>query len=107
MVPALLLATSLATAQEPTRLSLREALARGAAQHPALVEARWERRAREADALGAAAAFLPTLSVELGAARMDDPVAAFGTRLRQGRFRQADFALDALNFPDPIGDVST
>ncbi len=103
----LLLAAGLATAQEPARLSLAEALARGAEHHPAAVDARWERRAREADALGSASAFLPRLSAELGGTRTDDPVAAFGTRLRQGRFQQADFALDALNFPDPIGDVST
>jgi outer membrane protein TolC len=107
-VPAgLLLAVGLATAQEPARLSLAEALERGGVHHPAMVQARWERRAREADALGSAAAFLPNLTVELGATRTDDPVAAFGTRLRQGRFGQADFAIDALNFPDPIGDVST
>lgn len=103
----LLLVGSLASAQEPARLSLAEALARGAEHHPAVVEARWERRAREADALGSAAAFLPSFSAELGGTRTDDPVAAFGTRLRQGRFAQADFALTALNTPDPIGDVST
>ena len=107
-VPAgLLLAAGLATAQEPSRLSLAEALARGAEHHPAAVEARWERRAREADAFGSASAFLPSLTAELGGIRTDDPVAAFGTRLRQGVFQQADFALDGLNFPDPIGDVST
>jgi outer membrane protein TolC len=57
--------------------------------------------------MAGAAAFLPRLSAEVGGTRTDDPVAVFGTRLRQGRFGQADFALDALNFPDPIGDVST
>jgi outer membrane protein TolC len=31
----------------------------------------------------------------------------FGTRLRQQRFTQADFALDALNKPDPIGNFAT
>jgi outer membrane protein TolC len=88
-------------------LPLADALARGAEYHPSAVAARWERRGREADALGGAAAFLPRLSAEIGGTRTDDPVAVFGTRLRQGRFGQADFALDALNFPDPIGDVST
>ena len=107
VLAALLLAMDLATAQEPVRLSLAEALARGAEHHPAAVEARWERRAREADAFGSAAAFLPNLSAELGGTRTEDPVAVFGARLRQGRFTQADFAVDALNFPDPISDVST
>lgn len=94
-------------AQEPVRLSLSEAQERAAEHHPAVVAARWERRAREADATGASAAFLPSLSAELGAMRTDDPVAVFGTKLRQGRFGAADFAIDALNFPTAIGDVST
>jgi len=94
-------------AQEPVRLSLDEALARAARHSPMAVGARYEREGREADALGAAAAFLPQLSVELGGLRTDDPVAVFGTKLRQGRFGQADFAIDALNFPAPVTDVST
>jgi outer membrane protein TolC len=39
--------------------------------------------------------------------RGNDPVYAFGTRLRQRQFTQADFALNALNFPQPIGNFST
>jgi outer membrane protein TolC len=39
--------------------------------------------------------------------RGDDPVYVFGTRLRQQRFTQADFALPALNNPDPIGNFAT
>ena len=96
-----------AVAQAPLRLSLGEALALAAQHNPTAEAARWERMAREADALGASAAFLPTLSAEIGAVRTDDPVAAFGTKLRQGRFAQSDFALAALNFPSPINDVST
>jgi len=96
-----------AAAQEPLRLSLAEALTQAAAANPQAVGARWERVGREADALGAAAAFLPQISVELGGLRTDDPVAVFGTKLRQGRFSQTDFAIDALNFPDPVTDVST
>ena len=96
-----------AAAQQPLRLSLADALAQAAAANPQAVGARWERAGREADALGATAAFLPQINVELGGLRTDDPVAVFGTKLRQGRFSQADFAIDALNFPDPVTDVST
>ena len=103
----LALPTARAAAQEPLRLSLAEALAQAAAANPQAVGARWERAGREADALGAAAAFLPQISVELGGLRTDDPVAVFGTKLRQGRFSQTDFAIDALNFPNPVTDVST
>ena len=94
-------------AQERVQLSLADALARAAEHSPLAVAARWEREGREADALGAAAAFLPQVSVELGGLRTDDPVAVFGTKLRQGRFGQADFAIDALNFPSPVTDMST
>jgi len=96
-----------AAAQERLRLSLAEALTQAATANPQAVGARWQRVGREADALGAAAAFLPQISVELGGLRTDDPVAVFGTKLRQGRFSQTDFAIDALNFPDPVTDVST
>jgi outer membrane protein TolC len=37
----------------------------------------------------------------------NDPVYAFGTRLRQGRFTAADFGLNRLNYPDPIGNFSS
>jgi outer membrane protein TolC len=94
-------------AQEPGALSLADALARAATHSPAATAARWERRGREADALGASAAFLPQVSIELGAVRTDDPVAVFGTKLRQGRFAESDFAIDALNFPSPVTDMST
>ena len=94
-------------AQQPDSLSLEAALARAAQHSPLALAARYDRAGREADALGAAAAFLPQISVELGGLRTDDPVAVFGTKLRQGRFGQADFAIDALNFPSPVTDVST
>jgi len=103
----LILPTAPASAQEPLRLSLAEALAQAAVANPQAVRARWERAGRQADALGAAAAFLPQINVELGGLRTDDPVAVFGSKLRQGNFSQADFAVDALNFPSPVTDVST
>ena len=101
---ALLLAAPLA-AQQP--LTLADALAGATAQSPMARDARWDREAREAEALAASAAFLPQVTVEVGGVRTDDPVAVFGTKLRQGRFAEADFAIDALNFPSPVGDVST
>ena len=50
---------------------------------------------------------LPQLSFTEDISRGNDPVYAFGTRLRQRQFTQADFALNALNFPQPIGNFST
>jgi outer membrane protein TolC len=89
------------------RLGLADALARARERHPAVVQAAAERRAREADVLAGAGAFLPTIGAQLGFMRSDDPVAVFGGRLRQGRFEEADFALDALNRPRPLTDFSS
>ncbi len=52
-------------------------------------------------------ALLPQLGFTEDISRGDDPVYAFGTRLRQRQFTQADFALNALNLPQPIGNFST
>jgi outer membrane protein TolC len=50
---------------------------------------------------------LPKLGFTEDISRGNDPVYAFGTRLRQRQFTQADFALNALNSPQPIGNFST
>ena len=50
---------------------------------------------------------LPQLNFTEDISRGNDPVYAFGTRLRQRQFTQADFALNALNLPQPIGNFST
>ena len=52
-------------------------------------------------------ALLPQLDFTEDISRGNDPVYAFGTRLRQRQFTQADFALNALNLPQPIGNFST
>ncbi len=39
--------------------------------------------------------------------RGNDPVFVFGTRLRQQIFTAADFALNTLNTPTPIGNFSS
>lgn len=67
-----------------------------------LSEARERMAAAEAGV--ARAALLPNASLSSGWTRTTDPVATFGTRLRQGRFGEADFALDALNDPTPVED---
>lgn len=89
------------------RLGLADALAGARARNPGVLQAVAEHRARKADVLAGSAAFLPRLTAELGLIRSDDPVAVFGGRLREGRFTQADFALDALNHPRPLTDAAT
>ena len=90
-----LLAAAPAAAQEPIRLTLTDALERARVGHPAVARSKATRLSREADATGALAAYLPRVSAEWSFARTDDPVAVFGSKLRQGRFAAADLALDA------------
>ncbi|NIN72099.1 MAG: TolC family protein [Gemmatimonadetes bacterium] len=54
----------------------------------------------------AAAPLWPRLDAGAGYTRSVDPVFAFGTKLRQGRFTEGDLDLEALNKPDAIGDWS-
>jgi outer membrane protein TolC len=86
------------------RLSLDEALARA---HTANTSVRAERAVAQATRQGpleASRGLLPTLQLDIQGYRTTDPVAAFGGRLRQEGFSEQDFALDALNRPDPFGN---
>jgi outer membrane protein len=66
-----------------------------------------DQRAAEAGVQEARAGLLPRVSFTESATRGNDPVYAFGTRLRQERFTVADFALNRLNTPTPIGNFSS
>ncbi|MEE8488139.1 MAG: TolC family protein [Gemmatimonadota bacterium] len=55
----------------------------------------------------ATSSLLPRIDLQSGWTRSDDPVAVFGTKLRQGSFTQSDFDLNTLNRPDPLTDWST
>lgn len=61
----------------------------------------------KSDAMLARTQFLPQVSFTEDISRGNDPVYVFGTRLRQQRFTQADFALDSLNKPAPIGNFAS
>jgi outer membrane protein len=52
-------------------------------------------------------ALLPSLGYTESATRGNDPVYAFGTRLRQQRFTQDNFALDSLNKPAPLNNFTS
>ncbi|TVP80150.1 MAG: TolC family protein [Gemmatimonadales bacterium] len=92
-----------ASAQE-TPVTLEEVRRMAAEGHPDVLAARARSDAafREWDV--ARAYRLPSLAAEFDAVRSTDPVAAFGSRLRQGRFTEADFAPHRLNEPDALGD---
>jgi outer membrane protein TolC len=91
--------------QEP--LTLRQAVNQALGQSPEAAIARADGLDARSAASMARTALLPQLSFTEDISRGNDPVYAFGTRLRQRQFTQADFALNALNRPRPIGDFST
>jgi outer membrane protein len=98
--------TLAAGAQEP--LTLRQAINQALGQSPeAAIAQAGNQDAKSASATLARTALLPQLTFTEDISRGNDPVYAFGTRLRQRQFTQADFALNALNFPQPIGNFST
>jgi outer membrane protein TolC len=101
----LCMGASAATAQDP--LTLREAVDQALGQSPQAAIARAGDQEAKSAATMARTQLLPHLNFTEDISGGDDPVYAFGTRLRQGQFTQADFALDALNHPQPIGNFST
>lgn len=94
-----------ARAQEP--LTLRQAIQQALKLSPDADAARAGAEEAKAGASLARTQFLPQVNFTEDMSRGNDPVYAFGTRLRQQRFTQADFALNALNKPDAIGNFST
>jgi outer membrane protein TolC len=94
-----------AVAQDP--LTLRQAIDEALGQSPQAAIARADNSDAKAAAAMARTQLLPQLNFTEDISRGNDPVYAFGTRLRQRQFTQADFALNALNFPQPIGNFST
>ena len=94
-----------AGAQEP--LTLRNAIDQALGQSPEAAIAQADNQDAAAAASVARSQLLPQLGFTEDISRGNDPVYAFGTRLRQRQFTQADFALNVLNLPQPIGDFST
>jgi len=105
MILALLVPPSV-YAQEERPLSLQEAIAEAGSGSPDVGAARARAEAAEQGVRAASAYLWPTVGVEAGAVRSNDPVAAFGGRLRQGRFTQADFDPARLNHPAALTDWS-
>jgi outer membrane protein len=100
---------SQARAQDRVRdeWTLRQVIDISLAKSPDAALAHAEAHAAQASVEQARAALLPHLEFTENLTRGNDPVYAFGTRLRQQRFTQADFALKALNRPAPINNFGT
>jgi outer membrane protein TolC len=91
--------------QEERGITLEEAIAEARAGHPQVGVADARALAAREQARAAGASRWPVLGVEAGLLTSTDPVAAFGGRLRQGRFTQADFDPARLNDPDALTDL--
>ena len=92
-------------AQEIRRLSLADAVAEARGNHPHVAIAGAAAVGARQQARIAGAGRWPTLGAEAGLMASSDPVAAFGARLRQGRFTEADFDPARLNDPEAITDL--
>ena len=99
------LAAQYASGQEG--LTLRQAVDQALGQSPQAAIAHASYQEAKSAATIERNFLLPHLNFTEEISRGNDPVYVFGTRLRQGQFTQADFALDALNHPPPVGNFST
>jgi outer membrane protein TolC len=94
------------TPQTPS-LTLQEAIELGLVHHPLVQGAQADALRAKASLAQAKAAALPSVSASEDVTLSDDPVFAFGTKLRQAQFRASDFDLASLNHPSPIGNFAS
>jgi outer membrane protein len=94
-----------AWAQAP--LPLDEAIRRAQANSPTIRSVRLQ-ESEAAERVGqATAAYLPRIDGQFAWQRGDQPVFVFSSLLSQRRFTAANFAIDALNHPDPVNNLRT
>ncbi len=103
----LLVTAASAQAQTPAPIILKQAVEIALEKNPVRKAAMADTRAAAAGVKEAQSALFPRIVFSETATRGNDPVYTFGTRLRQQRFTAADFALNRLNTPTPIGNFST
>lgn len=94
-------------AQEHQPLTLNRAVAIALESNPTRKVALMDTKSASASRREARAALLPRIMFSEIALRGNDPVFVFGTKLRQQRFSASDFALNALNRPTPVSDISS
>ncbi len=102
-----LVAASAQPEAQPSSLTLRQAVTIALEKNPLRKAAMADTKAASAGVREARSFLMPHLSFSETATRGDDPVYAFGSKLRQQRFTTADFALNQLNSPLPFGNFAT
>ena len=93
-------------AQQP-KLTLQQAVAAALEHNPAQKLAAADIVVSEAGFRLSKAPLLPQIQFSENLTRGDDPVFAFGTKLRQQVFQASDFGLGSLNRPSPLSDFTT
>jgi outer membrane protein len=108
LVTTVLLLLVVAPAQEaPPALTLQQAVKIALEKNPLRKAALADTRASSAGIREARSFLMPHLSFSETATRGNDRVYVFGSKLRQKRFTSADFALNKLNTPLPLGNFAT
>ena len=88
-------------------LTLRQAIDQALGKNPDAAMAQADLKMARAGVTQARTGLLPRLNFTEDISRGNDPVYVFGTRLRQQQFTAADFALNSLNKPTPVGNFAT
>src|SRR5512147_2218793 len=88
-------------------LTLQGALQETLARNASLRSARSASAGDAARVTEARSQWFPTISVSESWQRGDQPVFVFSSLLSARRFAAANFAIDALNHPDPVGYFRT
>ncbi len=92
---------------QPSTLTLQQAVTIALDKNPLRKAAVADTKVASAGVREARSFLMPHLSFSETATRGDDPVYVFGSKLRQQRFTEADFTLNKLNTPLPLGNFAT
>jgi outer membrane protein len=88
-------------------LTLQQAVAAALERNPAMKLAAAEMASSRAGLRLSRAPLLPQIQFSENLTRSNDPVYAFGSKLRQQVFQNSDFSLQSLNHPEPLTDFNT
>jgi outer membrane protein len=102
-----LLSSPSAAQDPPASLTLPQAVSMALEKNPLHQAALAGTQISLAQVREARSPLLPRIMFTESAVRGNDPVFVFGTKLRQQSFTEADFALNKLNTPTPIGNFSS
>jgi outer membrane protein len=94
-------------AQTGTPLTLPEAVGMAVGNNPLHKAAIADTRVSAAVIREARSQFIPKVTFTESAVRGNDPVFVFASRLQQQSFTAADFTLNKLNTPTPVGNFSS